>query len=219
MFGALWGLGAAYGEVGGHLADRNGWLRACGPIGMTGTIGALIVWSWTARNLDFRLAQPIAVAGLGFAAGAFAMAVSTARTIASLAQNGDEYGYGKLDASPAWTLGVIGLIVGVVFAVVAVIGGLLRARTMRLQARIRSGGTQVRATVSDQGYTHFGEGPRMLAKVTFTFRDEDGMQRWVQRTMVVDARKPVVTGQATRLWYDPDSPSDKRSIVIELVDR
>lgn len=84
--------------------------------------------------------------------------------------------------------------------------------------RMRSTGVQVRATVSDQGYARFGESPRLLAKVTFAFRDATGAKCRVRRMTAIHATDPIVEGQTTRLWYDPADPADRRRIAIELVD-
>lgn len=85
----------------------------------------------------------------------------------------------------------------------------------REDAAVREGSVTT-ATVSDKGYTVFHESDRILTTVTFTFTDPAGVQRWVQRPMVVRSSDPVVDGQSTRLWFDPRDPGNDKRIVVEL---
>ena len=77
-------------------------------------------------------------------------------------------------------------------------------------------GTRTTATVTDKGYDIFRESARILTSVTFTFTDLNGVQRWVQRPMLITASDPVVEGQETDLWYDPSAPGNDKRIVVKL---
>jgi len=90
-----------------------------------------------------------------------------------------------------------------------------RRAAQREDAAVREGSVTT-ATVTDKGYTAFRESDRILTTVTFTFTDPSGVQRWVQRTMLVRSSDPVVDGQLTRIWFDPRDPSDDGRIVVEL---
>ncbi|PTR21878.1 hypothetical protein C8K36_11344 [Rhodococcus sp. OK519] len=107
-------------------------------------------------------------------------------------------------------------------ATLCLAGGLVTARRRRVRGvrnqEARQTGTTATAVVSDRGYTAFRESDRILTTVTFTFTDNANIQRWVQRHMVIHAASPVVDGQSTRLWYDPEDPGNDKRIVVELAD-
>jgi hypothetical protein len=91
-----------------------------------------------------------------------------------------------------------------------------RSTAKRREADIMRTGIPTTATVSDRGYTVFHESNRILTNVTFTFTDPQGVQRWVQRPVLIRAEDPVVNGQETRIWYDRTNPGDDKRIVVEL---
>ncbi|MFJ5956136.1 hypothetical protein ACIQC5_09275 [Paenarthrobacter sp. NPDC092416] len=90
-----------------------------------------------------------------------------------------------------------------------------RALAAREQA-VMSAGAATTATVTDKGYVVFGDSAKIFTTVTFTFRDGSGVQRWVQRPMLIDAAEPVLDGQETTLWYDPMDPGNDQMIVVKL---
>lgn len=114
---------------------------------------------------------------------------------------------------------VIGLIsfgLAAVFLAVGAVAAGRRQASRNLQAEIIRTGTRTTATVSDKGYLIFRESPRIFTTVTFTFTDLQGVQRWVQRQMVVHAASPVVDGQETELWYDASDPGNDKKIAVKL---
>ena len=84
------------------------------------------------------------------------------------------------------------------------------------EARVMSTGIMTSARVSDKGYLAFRESAKILTTVTFTFHDSSGIQRWVQRPLLINAAEPVVDGQETTLWYDPSDPGNDKKIVVKL---
>jgi hypothetical protein len=111
-------------------------------------------------------------------------------------------------------------ICAVAFAVLLAVVGALAARS-RDRARARTQevirvGRQTTATVSDKGYIAFDESSAILTVVTFTFTDLQGVQRWVQRPVRIAATDPVVDGQETSLWFDPQNPGDDARIAVQL---
>lgn len=169
------------------------------PLGMMLTIIASIAWTaLLVRRSDIGLMYGNAAALLGGGAGVLTVATT-------------------LDAP------IVPVIIGVVLlalAAAALVAGLAAARARRRDAdrevRAMREGSVTTATVSDKGYTVFHESDRIFTTVTFTFTDPSGVQRWVQRAMVVRASDPVENGQETRLWFDPRDPGDDSRIVVEL---
>lgn len=98
--------------------------------------------------------------------------------------------------------------------------GALAARRRRITAireeEIMLTGTAAAAIVSDKGYTIFRESSKIFTTVTFTFHDLAGIQRWVQRSMLINAAAPVVDGAETTLWYDAMDPGNDKKIVVKL---
>lgn len=113
-------------------------------------------------------------------------------------------------------VGVAALVVSLAFLVIGMRAASARRRAREVAAEMMRTGTRTTATVSDKGYDHFREAPRILTIVTFTFTDMQGAQRWVQRPMVVTSSDPVVEGRETDLWYDPTAPGDDKRIVVKL---
>lgn len=90
-----------------------------------------------------------------------------------------------------------------------------KAAGEREQEMMRTGRLTT-ATVTDKGHTKFGEGTRILTSVTFTFTDAFGVQRWVQRSMVIRFEDPLQEGAQSRLWYDASDPGNDKKIVVEI---
>ncbi|WP_431277812.1 hypothetical protein [Leifsonia poae] len=135
-------------------------------------------------------------------------------------------GVGALIASGSYPDPAVVAIIGVALLVLAVIclalGGwaaATRRRRARADEETMRTGTLATATVSDKGYTVFHESNRILTTVTFTFTDRQGVQRWVQRMMTINAADPIENGQETRLWFDAANPGNDRAIVVELAHR
>lgn len=107
-------------------------------------------------------------------------------------------------------------LLGLAFVALGFVARRKRSTAATRQAEIMRTGVPVIATVSDKGYTRFHESDRILATVTFTFTDGNGVQRWVQRPVAIHASAPVENGQETQLWYDRTDPGDDDAIVVKL---
>jgi hypothetical protein len=192
-------------------------------------------WGSIGRLMDEELVEPDASIFIAIPVGMFLTVVSSIAWMSIVLKRSDlglmygnaaallGGGVGVLVAAARYEDGaivtVIGLAVLALAAVCLVLGGLAaasRRRRARSEDETIRTGTVVAATVSDKGYTVFQESDRILTTVTFTFTDRQGVQRWVQRTMTVNAADPVENGQETRLWYDPAKPGNDRAIVVEL---
>lgn len=170
----------------------------CVVSGMPLTILASIVWSWTVlKRSDIGLAY-------GFAAVLFGAGVGS--MVAFQGSTDD------VAVWVAWGLLVFGALV-LLLGIAAAAGR--RRQSVRDLETVR-GGTLTTATVTDKGYDFFRESPRILTSVTFTFTDLQGIQRWVQKTVLIEQSDPITDGQETRLWYDAAHPGDSRRIVVEL---
>ncbi|WP_349863785.1 DUF3592 domain-containing protein [Leifsonia sp. WHRI 6310E] len=145
--------------------------------------------------------------GLGYGGAAVLLGAGTGLLVAA-SPNGFP-AVGVAIAVALYALGALFLVIGVVAAT-------KRRRQRARDAQTATSGMLTTATVSDKGYDFFRESSRIITAVTFTFRDLQGTQRWVQKTMVIEQSDPIVVGQETRLWYDPTNPGDTRSIVVEL---
>lgn len=145
--------------------------------------------------------------GLGYGAAAVLLGAGTGLVVAA-----SPNGFPTVAIAIAVTLyalSALALLLGVVAAT-------KRRRQKARDAQTATTGTLTTATVSDKGYDFFHESSRIITAVTFTFRDLQGTQRWVQKTMVIEQADPIVVGQETRLWYDATNPGDTRGIVVEL---
>lgn len=172
------------------------------PVGMIVTIVSLIAWmAVVLKRADLGLMYGNAAALLGAGAGVIVVATAGGGASYVLA-----IGFGLLGLAMAC------LVLGVVAAA-------SRRRRAAAEEEAMRTGTQVTAVVTDKGYTVFHESDRILTTVTFSFTDLQGVQRWVQRTMVIEAGDPVQNGQETRLWFDAADPGDDKAIVVELAHR
>jgi hypothetical protein len=113
-------------------------------------------------------------------------------------------------------VGVIALVLAALLLLVGVRAARARRAALESAAVMMRTGTRTTATVSDKGYDIFRESSRILTTVTFTFTDLQGVQRWVQRPMLVTASDPVVEGRESDLWYDSSAPGDDKRIVVKL---
>jgi hypothetical protein len=172
------------------------------PVGMFVTIVSSIAWTGIVmKRRDLGLMYGNAAALLGGGVGVLVAA-------------------GKhRDGSVATAIGLALLGLAVVCVVLGAVAASSRRRRARAEDDTIRTGTVVAATVSDKGYTVFHESDRILTTVTFTFTDLQGVQRWVQRTMTINAADPIENGQETRLWYDAANPGNDRAIVVELAYR
>ncbi|SDX34708.1 hypothetical protein SAMN04487912_110197 [Arthrobacter sp. cf158] len=108
------------------------------------------------------------------------------------------------------------LAISLLLAVLGVWAAHKRRTIAHLEATVMSTGTMTSARVSDKGYLSFSDSAKILTTVTFTFHDAGGVQRWVQRPLLITAAEPVVDGQETTLWYDPLDPGNDQKIVVKL---
>ena len=94
--------------------------------------------------------------------------------------------------------------------------GARSARTRRIDAEeeIVRTTAPVTGSVTNQGYTHFGDADKILTAVTYSFRDGAGVQRWVKRPATIYVRDPLATGEEVDVWFDPMDPANEQKIVI-----
>ena len=195
--------GYGWGSI-GRLMDENlvapdASIFIAIPAGMILTIVSSIAWTGIVfKRSDLGLMYGNAAALFGGGAGAL------------LAASG--YSDGAVVAGIGLALLALGAVCGVLGAAAAA----ARRRRSRAEEETMRTGTLATATVSDKGYTRFRESDRILTTVTFTFTDLQGIQRWVQRMMTINAADPVENGQETRLWYDATEPGNDKGIVVEL---
>lgn len=113
----------------------------------------------------------------------------------------------------------LGLIL-LAFAVLVTLGGLRARSRVRSRARTQdaavASGTRATAVVTDVPPGPDPSSRGLWAKVTFTFTDLSGTQRWVQRPLLIRRSGDVSLGDTTLLWYDSSNPGDDASIVVEL---
>lgn len=148
--------------------------------------------------------------GLGYGFSAFWFGAGVGVLLASSEQPGL--------AGVLRVIGIVALAIAVAFLVLGLRAALARRAAAEVAVEVKRTGTHTTATVSDKGYDIFRESSRILTTVTFTFTDLQGVQRWVQRPMLVTASDPVVEGRETELWYDPMAPGDDKRIVVKLAD-
>lgn len=111
-------------------------------------------------------------------------------------------------------LPVVLMAVGAVLAILGVIVWRRRNGRIDVEDEIIRTTVAVPGVVTNQGYTHFSESSRILTTVTYAFTDAQGTRRFVQRSAVIDARDPIVEGEAVDIWYDRQNPSDEKRIVV-----
>jgi hypothetical protein len=196
--GAL--LGAGWGSF-GRLND-SGEPPVAAIIGINGglliTIVAFIGWSFAVSKRS----------DIGFAYGFAAVLFGGGCGLLVAAQGGTD----DVAAWVAWGL----VVFGALFLVLGFSAATARRRQVARDERTTHDGTLATATVTDKGYDFFRESPRIFTTITVTFTDLQGVQRWVQKPALIEQSDPIVDGQETRLWYDPQNPGDTRRIVVEL---
>lgn len=111
-------------------------------------------------------------------------------------------------------LPIVLIAVGAVLAILGVIVWRRRNGHIDVEDEIIRTTTPVTGVVTNQGYSHFSESSRILTSVTYAFTDAQGTRRFVQRSAVIDARDPIVEGEAVDIWYDRQNPSDEKRIVV-----
>ncbi|KQZ76044.1 MULTISPECIES: DUF3592 domain-containing protein [unclassified Nocardioides] len=168
------------------------------PVGMTLTVIGLIAWGpLLLRSSKLGIAQGLAAAASGGGLGTW----TTAREIES--RVAERVGLGLLVLAAALLL-------------LSLFAYRRRIARARLAEELMKTGTRTLATVSDKGYTASSEGSSVFTTVTFTFHDAHGVQRWVQRPMMVRRAAPITDGQTTDLWYDAQDPGNDKHIVVAL---
>lgn len=114
---------------------------------------------------------------------------------------------------PSLAAGLL-LAAAVLFGVLGLLAWLRRRARLDVDAEIIRTGSSTRGTVTNQGYTHFSEGGRILTQVTYAYLDDAGDRRYVRRPAVIEARDPLVNGDAVDVWFDPTAPGDERRVVV-----
>lgn len=92
--------------------------------------------------------------------------------------------------------------------------GAREKRTQR-ETRAQKTGTQTVATVTNVPPGPDPSSRGLWGTVTFTFTDNAGTQRWVERPMLIRRAGDVKIGDTSRAWYDSSNPSSDSDIVIE----
>lgn len=183
--------------------DLSGGLIVCLVVLLVSVVAAFIaIGRWGSRTIrNPRLPGWAAPVGLALLGAAVALAVYAPAPALVRAPS--------LDPLP------LGLgIAGVLLLLLAVWARSARVRQQDAEERIVSGAPPVTGTVTNQGYTHFGESERILTVVTYAFVDASGVQRWVQKSEMIDARNPIVEGEQVDLWFDRMNPADTSRIVV-----
>ncbi|MEO7017693.1 MAG: hypothetical protein ABI130_03280 [Leifsonia sp.] len=160
------------------------------PAGMILTIGSSIAWAQlVVKRSDVGGIYGTAAAILGAGVGVL---------IVSRDQNDN--------ALPTLIgLGLLGL--AVLCLILGLSAAAARRREASAQAETMRTGRVTQATVSDRGYHVFHESDRIFTTVTFTFTDLQGVQRWVQRPMLIHAADPIeATPRPTRAPSTPQPP-------------
>ncbi len=200
-FAGGFGLGLGWGGMSLTSFDEADllWQYPVGIVaGMILTIGGEIAWMFVVmKSANLGLGHGWAASLLGGGIGLW--------TVAS------RFG----GPGPAVLIAAVLIALGTASLVLGVIAAASRRRQVRREEELIRTGTVTTATVSDQGYDFFHTSSKILTTVTFAFTDRFGQQRWVQRLCLIQQSDPLVNGQATRLWYDPDDPGNDRAIVVE----
>ena len=194
------GLGFGWGGMSMMVDDTELlWQYPVGIVaGMILTIGGEIAWMFVVmKNASLGVGYGWAASLLGGGVGLWT--VST------------RFG----SPGPAVLIAAVLLGLGTACLILGVVAAASRRRQVRREEEIIRTGTVTTATVSNQGYDFFHTSAKILTTVTFAFTDRFGQQRWVQRLCLIQQSDPLVNGQATRLWYDPDDPGNDRAIVVE----
>ncbi|MCR1784744.1 hypothetical protein KVF89_19535 [Nocardioides carbamazepini] len=125
----------------------------------------------------------------------------------------------ELDVA-GWYVGaaVIAGAAGVGLLLLAVAAATARRRRWRLELDLIARGTPVPATVAESGLDpyDFEEASNVITTAAFRFTGADGTVYRVHRRVVIPIRAPLVEGQRTTIWYDPDHPTDDRRIVVGI---
>lgn len=111
-------------------------------------------------------------------------------------------------------LPVVLIAIGAALAIVGVIVWRRRNGRIDIEDDIIRTTSPVAGEVTNQGYTHFSESSRILTAVTYAFTDAQGIRRFVQRSAVIEARDPIITGELVDVWYDRQNPSNENRIVV-----
>lgn len=192
-----WSTFAAFTE---SSTEPSGWGILGIVIGMPMVILASIAWTTVVlKRRDV---------GLGYAFSAFWLGAGAGVLLASTEQPGL--------ADLLRVIGLVAIGIGIAFLLLGLTAARARRAAAAVTAEVMRTGTRTTATVTDKGYDIFRESSRILTSVTFSFTDMQGVQRWVQRPMLVTASDPIVEGRETDLWYDPTAPGDDARIVVKL---
>lgn len=197
------GFGQAYGWTSVALLGETDGPPPGAMLGLIAGVPFLILGAagWARASLKRR------DIGFGYAAGAALLGAAGGFVVAAA-----PYAFPAL----ALVLAAGCALLGLLFVVLGVTAASARRRQDDRDLDTMRTGRLTTATVSDKGYTGFGESSRILTLVTFTFTDLHGTQRWVQRMMLITEDAPIVEGQESRLWYDASNPGELRGIVVEL---
>lgn len=122
---------------------------------------------------------------------------------------------GPLIGEPRLSLVAVLLLAGaVLIGALGVISWMRRRARLDVDAEIMRTGSRTLGTVTNQGYTHFTEGGRLITQVTYSYPDGSGNRRYVRRSAIIEASDPVVNGDAVDVWFDPADPGNERRVVV-----
>lgn len=203
LFGVVAGYGWSSISAAGEDGDPDVAALVAIPLGMLGGIVSLIIWGgMSLRRKRFNFGTGFGLLAIGIGFGFFWTANFTDP--------------GRADVPLLWLIGLVIFGIGALALALNLIGLLVGAGRKRTQHQVMQSGRETTAEVTDQGYVRFRESSKIITSVTFTFRDGQGLQRWVRRTMLINESAPVLNGQKSRLWYDPVETGNDKKIVVEM---
>jgi len=160
-------------------------------------LGFLATTSWTLRSAVVSAPRPVVSGGIYLIASLLAGAVVA-------------FGSGAPHAAYLTPLAV-----AFALAALASIGALRRRARGAKIATLRRG-THVKGAVTDDGLAAFAATPNLkITRITVSFRDASGVERWVAAMATQAPGRPIMVGDSVDVWFDAAAPGDISRIVVE----
>lgn len=106
------------------------------------------------------------------------------------------------------------LAVAFALAAMTAIGALRRRATVAKIAMLRRG-AHVKGAVTDDGLAAFAATPNLkIARITVSFRDTSGAERWITAMATQAPGRPIAVGDSVDVWFDAAAPGDISRIVV-----